>query len=70
MKHALLAFALLAGSSTTIHAQDQSEFQIWGALLGTGHLSKSTPRLAFWLFTDDAAKPVRFISSVPRSALW
>ncbi len=49
MKHALLAFALLAGSSATTHAQDQSEFQIWGALLGTGHLSKSTPRLAFWL---------------------
>ena len=47
------ALVLALGSSTlgssTAHAQDQSEFQLWGALLSTAHVSSNTPRLAFWL---------------------
>lgn len=48
MKTILLGVTLLMISGSA-HAQDQSEFQIWGALLSTAHTSPSTPRFSLWL---------------------
>lgn len=45
----VLVLSFVLATVSTSQAQDRSEFQLWGALLGTAHVSPETPRLAFWL---------------------